>query len=172
MAKRLDMYAPQSAPVEILRDLLLETTPEIIDMRSSELNRVGVAEGIITGGELSVMYGLRCKKFDIKPEGKILFIEDLCEEPYHIDRMMQNLRISGILAKISGLMVGRFTDINDDPSFGQSVEEIISSSVSGYSYPVAFNLPVGHVDYNIPIISGHRIRLTVDSQQPNFIYLE
>ena len=128
MAKNLSMDDPNSDPVEILRELLFGTTPEITNMQISELNRVGVSEGIITGGNLSVMYGLRGTKFDIKPEGKILFIEDLCEEPYHIDRMMQSLRISGILAKISGLMVGRFTDINDDPSFGQSVEEIISSA--------------------------------------------
>ncbi|MGN0208323.1 MAG: LD-carboxypeptidase, partial [Paludibacteraceae bacterium] len=76
----------------------------------------------------------------------ILFIEDVGERHYHIDRMMNNLRLSGVLANLSGLIVGQFNDCEDDPSMGCTVYETIRRAVEPYHYPVVFNFPAGHVE--------------------------
>lgn len=151
------------ASIGLKNFLLGKLDKESLDLQAHRLNKMGVASGRLVGGNLSVLYGLRATPFDIDPEKEetILFIEDLSERPYHIDRMMQNLRLSGLLSKISGLLVGRFSDIEEDPSFGKSVEEIIASATDGYNYPVAFNFPVGHVSYNLPIRHGAKIKLDV-----------
>lgn len=142
------------------------------DMPSCRLNRDGMAKGTLVGGNLSILYGLRATPFDISPKGKILFIEDISERPYHIDRMMHNLKLSGVLAQISGLLVGEFTDIDEDPSFGQTVKEIVASAVSEYDYPVAFNFPVGHGTTNLPVVHGAEVQLTVADGVARVDYVE
>ena len=125
------------------------------------LNRTGSAQGKIVGGNLSVLIGLRGSKFDLNYKNNILFIEDIAEKPYHIDRMMQNLRFSGVLAQLSGLIVGQFSDCQEDPLMKQSIVEIIANSVKDYNYPVCFDFPAGHVDYNLPLIMGEKAHLEV-----------
>ena len=91
-----------------------------------------------------------------------MFIEDLAERHYHIDRMMHNLRLSGLLSKLSGLIVGQFSSMPDtDEAFGQSVEEIVMSCVADYGYPVCFGFPVGHEGKNVPLIEGADVKLDV-----------
>ena len=105
-----------------------------------ELNRKGKARGIITGGNLSIVYALSGSVSDIDTRGKILFIEDLEEYLYHIDRMMMQLKRSGKLSNLAGLIVGGMNNMNDNAvPFGKSAYEIISEAVSGYNYPVCFN---------------------------------
>jgi len=164
MAKHLTENAPNEIPVEMLRQILLGKKPSY-RIPSHELNRNGAAQGILTGGNLSVLYGLRGTKYDIKPRGKILFLEDLSEKPYHIDRMMNNLKLGGILENLSGLIIGQFTDIEEDDSMFKTVYEIISDAVSEYDYPVCFNFPAGHVKNNLPLIFGVKHELIVNERE-------
>lgn len=130
------------------------------EFSSHPLNRVGVAEGLLVGGNLSLLYALRGTPYDFEPHGKILFIEDLSEYLYHLDRMMNNLRLSGFLKQLSGLVVGQFTEMKDNDSpFGLSAYEIILDAVKDYNYPVVFDFPAGHTGVNMPLVLGKRINL-------------
>ena len=131
------------------------------EVPAHDFNKVGEAEGELIGGNLSVLYGLRGTPFDLDYKGKILFIEDLGERLYHIDRMMQNLRLGGVFEQISGLVVGQFTDIDEDDSFNGGVYGVISEAVKGYDIPVCFNFPAGHVDNNQPLKMGANYKLEV-----------
>ena len=83
---------------------------------------------------------------------------------------MQNLRFSGVLSQISGLVVGQFSDYDEDPLMMQTVLEIIRDAVSEYNYPVCFNFPAGHVDYNLPLILGVSVNLEVDSVSSKLVF--
>ena len=132
-------------------------------------NRAGLAQAPLTGGNLSILYSLLGTPFDIDTEGKILFIEDIGEYLYHIDRMMHSLKLAGKLQKLKGLVVGQFTDVRDNPEpFGKNVEEIISHAVAGYEYPVCFGFQAGHEKTNHPMILGHRWRLAVTAETVTF----
>ncbi len=131
-----------------------------------ELNRNGLASGILTGGNLSIIQSLRGTPLDISPKGKILFIEDIDEHHYHLDRMMQNLKAGGILEQLSGLVAGYFTGIKDgNTPFGKSAYQIIKDSVASYHYPVAFGLQSGHELPNYPLLLGSRISLDVSENK-------
>lgn len=128
----------------------------------SVLNRTGKASGELIGGNLSVLYSLCGSPSALKTEGKILFLEDLDEYLYHIDRMMQNLKRNGMLENLNGLIVGGMTDMNDNTiPFGKTAEEIIAETVSEYNFPVAFNFPAGHLEDNQALIFGKKVRLEV-----------
>ena len=127
-----------------------------------ELNREGGASGKTIGGNLSMLYSLSGTKYDIDTREKILFIEDLDEYLYHIDRMMWNLKLSGKLSKLSGLVVGGMTDMNDNETpFGKTAVAIIKEAVEEYNYPVCFNFPCGHIDDNKTVILNKEAKLTV-----------
>lgn len=131
-----------------------------------KLNREGQAEGVLIGGNLSVLYGLQDTPYSLKAvmekyPSTILFIEDIAERHYHIDRMMNNLRMSGVLAKIKGLIVGQFSDCEDDAGMGETIYETIRRAVEGYDYPVLFDFPAGHVENNLPLLLGSNGRLTI-----------
>lgn len=126
------------------------------------LNRAGKAEGVLRGGNLSVFYGLQGTPYAVVPEGAILLLEDVGERPYAIDRMMNNLRLSGVLGKISGLIVGQFSDYEEDPLMGASVYEKIREMVEPYDYPVLFDYPVGHVERNLPLLLNAKYELVVE----------
>ena len=133
---------------------------------TSELNRKGKATGPIVGGNLSVLFSLRGTFCDLETDGRILFLEDLDEYLYHIDRMMMNLKISGKLKNLKGLVVGGMTEMKDNTvPFGKSAYEIIADAVSDYTYPVAFNFPAGHCEPNLPLILGRDIILDVKNDQ-------
>ena len=124
------------------------------------LNRAGKAEGVIVGGNLSMLYSLLGSPSDIDTDGKILFIEDLDEYLYHIDRMMMNLKRNGKLDKLAALVVGGMSDMNDNKvPFGKTAEEIIAEKTSEYSYPIYFNFPAGHIEPNLPIKLGANVKL-------------
>ncbi len=126
------------------------------------LNVSGSATGVLTGGNLSILQSLRGTPLDVIPEGRILFIEDINEYRYHIDRMMQNLKVGGVLERLSGLIVGHFTKMKDGGApFSRSTEEIIRDAVEPYGYPVVFGFPAGHELPNLPLMMGGRIRLEV-----------
>lgn len=138
--------------------------PTAYDFNASQLNRDGKASGRLIGGNLSLLYSLNGTPYDLQTDGKILFIEDLSEYLYHLDRMMMNLRLSGKLANLGGLVIGSFTEMKDNENpFGKSVEEIILDAVRDYDYPVCFNFPAGHIDGNMPLIFGAEYQLSVAS---------
>ena len=126
------------------------------------LNREGDVSGKIIGGNLSMLYSLSGTKYDIDTRGKILFIEDLDEYLYHIDRMMWNLKLSSKLENLAGLVVGGMTDMTDnDIPFGKQAVEIIKEAVQEYKYPVCFNFPCGHIDDNRALILNKEAKLIV-----------
>jgi muramoyltetrapeptide carboxypeptidase len=127
------------------------------------LNRKGKAEGVLVGGNLSLLYALAASSSDIDTKGKVLFIEDLDEYVYHIDRMMLNLKRSGKLSHLAGLVVGGMTDMKDNAiPFGKTAEEIILDAVKEYNYPVCFNFPAGHIDKNLALYFGKKVQLKVE----------
>lgn len=124
------------------------------------LNRPGEAEGLLVGGNLAVIAGLLSTPFDVIRPGRILFIEDIAEPIYKVERILYTLRLSGVLGQLAGLVVGRFTDYAPDRG-SASMEEMISRIVADYSYPVAYGIPVGHVDHNVPLVCSSLVRLEV-----------
>lgn len=129
---------------------------------SHALNRLGSASGELIGGNLSMIYSIAGTPYDYDFDNKILFLEDLDEYLYHIDRMMQNLKHSGKLAKLKGLIIGGMTDMNDNTvPFGINAEEIIAQAVEGYEYPVCFGFPTGHIDDNRGLVIGKECRVEV-----------
>ena len=125
-------------------------------------NRKGLAEAEIVGGNLSILYSLLGSESQMNTDGKILFIEDLDEYLYHIDRMMQAIKRSGMLKNLAGLIIGGMSDMNDNSiPFGKTAEEIIRDVVSEYKYPVAFGFPAGHIDDNNPIVFGEKVKFEV-----------
>ena len=128
-------------------------------------NRIGQMEGEIVGGNLSVLIAMLGSDTFPELDGKILFIEEVDEYIYHIDRMMRALKRAGKLEHLKGLVVGGLTQIHDNTHpFGQSVEEVIAEVVSECDYPVCFNFPAGHFDDNRAIIFGHKIQIDIKPQ--------
>lgn len=130
---------------------------------STSHSKSGIAEGKVIGGNLSILYSLLGT--DDRPdfENAILFIEDLSEQLYVLDRMWYSFEKSGALDQISGLMVGGMTDMKDtSPKTGFSVEEIINNMFSFRNIPVAFHFPGGHITDNRAIILGKEAKLTVE----------
>ncbi len=132
------------------------------EISSHPLNRKGIAEGELVGGNLSLLYALAGSSSDIVTTGKILFIEDLDEYLYHIDRMMMNLKRSGKLSRLVGLIVGGMSDMKDNAiPFGKTAEEIILDAVKEYNYPVCFHFPAGHIDKNLALYLGRKVKLEI-----------
>ncbi|MCH5345884.1 MAG: LD-carboxypeptidase [Muribaculaceae bacterium] len=127
---------------------------------ANPLNRLGRVTGTLYGGNLAVLTGLIGTPYDILRPDTILFIEDVSEPIYKIERMMYSLRLSGVLARLKGLIVGRFTEYSPDFDH-ETMEQMIARVIDGYNYPVMFEAPVGHVDHNVPLIEGVSVTLDV-----------
>jgi len=134
-----------------------------IKIPSEKNNSTGKASGQLIGGNLSILYSLCGSPSALNTKGKILFIEDLDEYLYHIDRMLQNLKRNGTFDELEGLIVGGMTQMHDnDIPFGKSAEEIILSICLDYNFPIAFNFPAGHVEDNRALIMGREVSLEID----------
>lgn len=130
------------------------------------LNRLGKMEGEIVGGNLSVLMGMNGSDIFPETDGKILFIEEVDEYIYHIDRMMRGLKRAGKFAHLKGLIVGGLTQIKDNTHpFGQTAEEVIAEAVSEYDYPVCFGFPAGHFDDNRVLVFGQKSRIEITKSQ-------
>lgn len=160
MAKHISELNPESLPVLLLMKMLNGSLPTY-SLVNHELNHFGKTKGKLIGGNLSVFVGLRGTAFDLPYLNNILFIEDIGEQPYQIDRMIQNLRLGGVFDEISGLVVGQFSDYDEDELMMQSIYEIINEAVGKNTYPVCFNFQAGHVDNNLPLILGAELELIV-----------
>jgi len=139
---------------------------------SHHLNRSGEGSGILIGGNLSLLVAILGSVSDYSYDGGILFIEDVGEYLYSIDRMIHTLDRAGKLKNLAGLMVGGFTESKDnDIPFGQTVPEIVMEVVKKYNYPVCFDFPAGHIPDNQSLILGRVLTLSVDGEQVTATYL-
>lgn len=131
---------------------------------SNGLNRKGEASGLVIGGNLSLLVAILGSVSDYNYDGKILFIEDVGEYLYSVDRMIRAMDRAGKLKNLAGLIVGGFTDLKDnDIPFGQTVPEIIMEVVKNYNYPVCFDFPAGHIPDNQSLIFGKLFNLSVNT---------
>jgi muramoyltetrapeptide carboxypeptidase len=136
------------------------------------LNREGTAGGQLIGGNLSLLCTLSGTKYDFDPSGKILFIEEVGEQLYHLDRMMHTLGLGGKLKNLSGLVVGQFTEMKDNLTpFGKTANEIIFEAVKHFDYPVVFDFPSGHSTLNEPLLFGAQAHMQVNSEGGMLIYI-
>lgn len=134
------------------------------DTPPHQLNKPGLGQGQVTGGNLCLLAHMIGSSSAVDMDGKILFIEDLNEYLYNIDRMMVQLKRAGQLKNLTGLVVGQFTDSRDntEPTFGKTAYEIILDHTQGYDYPICFDFPVGHVPNNIALPVGMMASLEVE----------
>lgn len=142
----------------------MSTNFETKEQLATRLHRPGQCEGVIVGGNLSLLYALRGTPYDIDPRGKILFLEDLDELYYHLDRMVMNLKLAGWFKDLAGLMIGGMTDMrnkDENDPFGKTAGQIISEAIGEARYPVCFNFPAGHVADNRALLFGKKAKLSV-----------
>ena len=136
-----------------------------------KMNRIGKAKGELVGGNLSILYSLFGSPSAIDCSDKILFIEDLDEYLYHIDRMMMNLRRNGCLESIKGILVGSMTKMKDnDIPWGKNAIEIIDDVTKKYNIPVMYNFPAGHIQDNRALILGNKVSIDVNDTMSTVIF--
>lgn len=149
--------------VEALRQTLFSGICPPVSTPSHALNKQGIAQAPLVGGNLSVLFSQLASDTDIDTSGKILFLEDLDEYLYHIDRMMMAMKRSGKLSKLAGLVVGGMSDMKDNiVPFGSTACEIIHHHTKEYGYPIAMGVQAGHESRNLPLMLGSVYSLNVD----------
>jgi muramoyltetrapeptide carboxypeptidase len=142
-----------------LREMLF-TGPPDYQFAGHPMNTTGNAEGELIGGNLSVIYSLQATPWQYHPGNRILFIEDVDEYLYHLDRMMTNLRLSGFLCRLKGIIVGYMSEMHDNKiPFGKDAFKIIADAVKPFGYPVCYGFPAGHKEPNYALIFGRKVRL-------------
>jgi len=154
-------------PTESLNSLMQLLSGEKIQypIKTEKTNKTGKVSGELVGGNLSIISSLQGTKYEIDTAGKILFLEDIDEFLYHTDRMIHQLKLSGKLDNLAGLIIGDFTDMKDNESpFGKSVLEIVLEAVEEFSYPVCFGFPAGHDKKNLALAFGKTWELEVMEQ--------
>ena len=171
MAKQLTDFGTEGEVSEAMRTIISGGTLSPYHIDSHPFNRCGEAEGMIVGGNLAVLSALIGTDYNLLKPDTILFIEDVGEEIYRVERLLYQLRFAGVLPKLKGLIVGQFTryhlngvltDTSTDTQ--QHLYSMISRLVEPYSYPVAFNFPIGHIDRNLPIVEGSQATLQVSPE--------
>ena len=129
-------------------------------------NRLGVAEGELVGGNLSILYSMMGSESQVDCKGKILFIEDLDEYLYHIDRMMLSLKRCGCFEGLQGLVVGSFIKMHDNEiPWGKNAHEIILDITKKYHFPIVFDFPAGHIHDNNTLIFGKKVSLEINDKE-------
>lgn len=164
MAYQLTVEPKNDPCANYLKNILFGQIPKY-SIKPHKYNHSGKAKGILRGGNMSVFYGLRGTSYDIPAEGTILFIEDVGERPHVIERMMYNLKLAGILNKLSGLIIGQFTEYKEDYSLGKDLYGDLYDMLSEYNYPICFNFPVGHITDNRPLIEGAEVELYINTEE-------
>ena len=135
------------------------------------LNRFGNVKGMMVGGNLSVLYGMIGSNSFPETDGKILFIEEVDEYIYHIERMMYGLKRAGKLKNLKALIVGGLTKIQDNPEpFDKSVEQVVSDMVQEYDYPLVFGFPAGHQPDNRAIVFGKEASIIITEEKSEFFF--
>ena len=141
------------------------------NIEGNKYNIEGQASGPLVGGNLTLLHCLLGSNSSINTDGKILFIEDLGEYLYHIDRMLYSMKRAGYFDNCKGLIVGDFTDLRKNTTpFGRNLKELIIEIVKEYNFPVSFGFPAGHGDKNYPLILGREIKFDVSKEKTNIIF--
>lgn len=156
--------------INVLQSILKNDFPEYL-LASSTGNRLGKAKAAITGGNLTLITSTLGTATEIITDNKILFIEEIGEAAYRVDRMVVQLKRAGKLKKIKGLIVGHMTDITEEKEFGKSVQDIILEHTKEYTLPICFNFPAGHEMPNMPLILGMKSELIVEKTEVRLRYL-
>lgn len=159
MAKHLTLF-PDTDPANTALWSILEGHTPAVSWKCTLPGRCGQVTATILGGNLAVIADLISTPYDTLRPDTILFIEDIAEPIYKVERILWQLRLSGVLPNLAGLIVGQFTDYRPDRNY-TTMEAMIAEMTAPYGYPVAFGAPIGHVDSNTPIIHGATATLTV-----------
>lgn len=146
------LHAPMPNSYETTPELALDSLKNALFQKNYQLD-IPLYKEEIVGGNLAIVYSLLGTNSDIDTDGKVLFLEEIGEYAYHIDRMIHGLKKAGKLNKLKGLLVGQFSGTKDD-DFGFTVQQIIENCTQEYDFPVFFDIPVGHVDDNRALVLG------------------
>jgi muramoyltetrapeptide carboxypeptidase len=166
----LNFQTNTTEALETLVGALTGKTPSI-EIKSSEFNRKGNCSGRLLGGNLSILFSLLGTDDQVDFENSILFIEDLAEPIYHLDRMLYAFEKAGILEKIKGLIVGGMTGMKDtETPFGKSFQEVILSHFHYQTTPIVFDFPAGHIDDNRVLILGADVELAITNETSSLTY--
>lgn len=170
MARHFSDEGSEDVAVRLTKNMLYgqPVTYEIPVTGMGKLNREGVTTGRLFGGNLSVFCSLLGTPYLKIPHGGILFIEDTGEVPYRVDRMIWQLKLAGVFKKIGGLIVGHFSDYEEDDQMYFPLRQSIFEAVRQYAFPVCFDFPVGHTKLNLPLLMGMKASLSVKSHFINF----
>lgn len=157
----------------LLRALTELYSPSLsFSLPPNPLNRPGSATGKLFGGNLALVHSNLGTPTEIPTDNAVLFIEDVGEYLYNLDRMLGTLRRAGTLKKLKALVVGTFTDLQDnEPAFGTTWEEIVREAVKEYAFPVAFGVPAGHGALNRPLYLGAYVRIVVSASGTAWEYV-
>ncbi len=151
--------------IEFLRNTLFGEASAISFSKHGLNQNESNIQGVLVGGNLSVLYSILGSESALNTDSKILFLEDLDEYLYHIDRMMQGLKRAGKLKNLKGLVIGDMGDMKDNAiPFGKNAYEIIADAVKEYHYPVVFGAPCGHEKKNLSLIIGSTYNLNFTNQ--------
>lgn len=162
-------YRKNSVPARSL-NAILTGHYEALSLGCDSLNHPGTAKGIVRGGNLAVLADLLATPYDMVKPGTILFIEDVEEPIYKVERIIWQLKFSGKLDNLAGLIIGQFTQYDAEKQYSR-MEDMIARMLKDYHYPIVFNAPIGHVSWNTPIIEGAPATLTVNpSGRAHLIY--
>lgn len=145
--------------MDMLRRTLFGELPKY-SVSYNKLNRLGKARGELSGGNLSIIHSIRSSSIEHKYKDAIMFLEDVGENLYSIDRMMISMKLAGRFDRISGLIVGAFNKMRGD-NFGKTAYEIIRETVDEFKFPICFDFPAGHIQENYPLIIGSELDLNV-----------
>lgn len=170
MAKHLTLFGADDYATRVLHGVLQGELPRY-EVPSHEYNKNGVVEGRLAGGNMAALTGLLDTEYDLLSQGDILFIEDIGEPVYKIERMLYNLRLSGVLPMLGGMIVGRFTDYKNPDGNGDSMEQMVRRMMEPYDIPVAYDFPVGHIDENVPMLEGADVRFEVSGDVTTLQFL-
>src|SRR5690606_19751271 len=156
---------------ETLRQALFNEDYEI-EIPSNSSNKTGNAEGLLIGGNLSIIYSLLGSKSSINTKNKILYLEDLDEYLYHSDRMFYNLKRNGYFDDLNGLIIGGMTDMNDNQiPYGYDVKQIILDLCKEYNFPFCFDFPAGHIPDNRALKLGTKVSLNINNESTSLKYI-
>jgi len=135
-------------------------------LEGSSYNKTGVTSGLLVGGNLTMLHTMLGSKTSIDMTGKILFIEEIGEYKYHIDRMLQSLKRAGYFENCKGVIVGDMSKLRKNTTlWGTSIEQLILDALADYDFPIAFNMPAGHEKDNRAMVLGKTIKLKVEKDK-------
>ncbi|WP_313791175.1 hypothetical protein [Lacinutrix neustonica] len=143
----------------------------VIHYLGSKYNREGNSTGQLVGGNLTMLHTMLGSDTSLTMDNKILFIEEIGEYKYHIDRMLQSLKRAGYFKNCKGVIVGDMTKLRKNTTlWGTSVEQLVLDALAEYDFPIAFNMPAGHEDDNRAMILGRTIELKVEKEKTTVVF--